>query len=436
MTDSIFALSTAPGRAGVAIVRISGPAALGAGMLLAGRSTPPQPRRCLRATFRHPVTALPLDDGLWVYFPGPHSFTGEDVVELHLHGSKATIEAVCAVLAGLPDLRPAEPGEFTRRAFIQGRMDLTQADGLADLLAAETEIQREQALMQLQGQLGELYEGWRTALIEQLALLEAYLDFPDEDLPPTVLAELTQGLRAVAAAIRTHLNDAHRGERRREGIRIALVGAPNAGKSSLLNALARRDVAIVTPEPGTTRDVIEVALDLGGYPVIIADTAGLRADPGAIEAEGIRRARLWLETADCVVQLLAPDVPDVSVPLREGQERVRVWNKVDLAPCPDADLLPLTTRAPDGVAGLLAELTHRISARFAVAAGRPFLTHARYRAALETCRDHLDRAEAAPLPELMAEDVRLAIREIARITGAVDIEMVLDVVFSRFCIGK
>jgi tRNA modification GTPase len=436
MSDTIFALSTAPGRAGVAIVRISGPQALAAGLRLSGRTALPVPRRCVRATFRHPLTGALLDDGLWVYFPAPNSFTGEDVVELHLHGSKAVIEAVCGVLASQPALRSAEPGEFTRRAFVQGRMDLTQADGLADLLAAETEIQREQALMQLQGNLWRLYDAWRTALIEQLALLEAYLDFPDEDLPPTVLAELTDGLRQVAAAIRAHLSDQHRGERRREGIRIALVGAPNAGKSSLLNALARRDVAIVTPEPGTTRDVIEAALDLGGYPVLVADTAGLRDDPGVIEAEGIRRARLWLETADFVVVLAAPDVPRVAVTMQDGQEQVQVWNKMDLATCPDAGVLTLSTRSGEGVDALLNELTCRIAARFSAEAGRPFLTHARYRAALETCLQHLASAEIAPFPELMTEDVRLAMRAIGRITGAVDIEAVLDVVFSRFCIGK
>ena len=436
MSDTIFALSTAPGRAGVVIVRVSGPEALAAGLALAGRGTAPPPRRCMRAMFRHPETGEPLDDGLWVYFPAPHSFTGEDVVELHLHGSKAVLEAVSNVLARHPATRPAEPGEFTRRAFLQGRMDLTQADGLADLLAAETEIQRAQALGQMQGNLWRLYDGWRTALILQLALLEAWLDFPDEDLPPTVLEEMTSGLRDVAAAIQLHLGDQHRGERRREGIRIALVGAPNAGKSSLLNALARRDAAIVTPEPGTTRDVIEVALDLGGYPVLIADTAGLRENPGLIEAEGIRRARLWLETADIVVVLAAPDVPDVAVTVREGQEQVRVWNKADLAPCPDPAVTALSTRTGEGVDVLLTILTRQIAARFAAVSGQPALTHARYRAALETCLQYLHHAEAAPLPELMAEDVRLAVRAIGRITGAVDIESILDVVFSRFCIGK
>lgn len=436
MSETIFALSTAPGLAGVAIVRLSGPAALAAGQRLTGRETAPPPRRCVRALFRHPDTGAVLDDGLWVHFPAPHSFTGEDVVELHLHGSKAVIEAVCAVLARLPGLRPAEPGEFTRRAFLHGRMDLTQADGLADLLAAETEIQREQALLQLQGTLCRLYASWRTGLIEQLALLEACLDFPDEDLPATVMADLTSGLQEVAAAIRAHLSDQHRGERRREGIRVALVGPPNAGKSSLLNVLARREVAIVTPEPGTTRDVIEVALDLGGYPVLVADTAGLRENPGVIEAEGIRRAHQWLETADFVVLMTAPDVSDVAVSLREGQELFPVWNKCDLAPRPQDDAFAISTRGGEGVDALLSALTRRIADRFAADAGRPFLTQARYRSALETCLRHLERATAAPLPELMAEDVRLAVREIGRITGVVDIEAILDVVFSRFCIGK
>lgn len=436
MTETIFALATAPGRAGVAILRLSGPEALAAGLALSGRQDAPASRRCLRAVFRDPANGTALDDGLWVFFPGPHSFTGEDVVELHLHGSKAVIEAVCRVLARRPGVRPAEPGEFTRRAFLYGRMDLTQADGLADLLAAETEMQRDQALRQMQGALWRLYDGWRTQLIEQLALLEAYLDFPDEDLPPAVQAELTAGVRAVAAAITAHLDDGHRGERLREGVRIALVGAPNAGKSSLLNALTRRDVAIVTPEPGTTRDVIEVALDLGGYPVVIADTAGLRADPGVIEAEGIRRAHQWLASADLVVLLTAPDVPEVSVALQDTQEVLRVWNKRDLAPSPDADRLALSTQTGAGIDGLLRTITERVAARLAGDAGRPVLTQARYRSALEACLEHLRRADAARLPELTAEDVRLAVRAIGQITGAVDVEAILDVVFSRFCIGK
>jgi tRNA modification GTPase len=297
-------------------------------------------------------------------------------------------------------------------------------------------VQRDQALRQMQGALWRLYDGWRTQLIEQLALLEAYLDFPDEDLPPAVQAELTAGVRAVAAAITAHLDDGHRGERLREGVRIALVGAPNAGKSSLLNALTRRDVAIVTPEPGTTRDVIEVALDLGGYPVVIADTAGLRADPGVIEAEGIRRAHQWLASADLVVLLTAPDVPEVSVALQDTQEVLRVWNKRDLAPSPDADRLALSTQTGAGIDGLLRTITERVAARLAGDAGRPVLTQARYRSALEACLEHLRRADAARLPELTAEDVRLAVRAIGQITGAVDVEAILDVVFSRFCIGK
>jgi tRNA modification GTPase len=435
MSDTIFALATAPGRAGVAVLRLSGPEALATGLALTCASRPPVPRRCVRAAFRDPVTGALLDDGLWVYFPAPHSFTGEDVVELHLHGSKAVMAALTRVLLQHSGLRLAEAGEFTRRAFLSGRMDLTQADGLADLLEAETEVQRQQAVRQVQGELAKLYDHWRTLLITQLAMLEAWLDFPEEDLPQTVQDEVATTLAGVSQEIEAHLSDDHRGERRRSGIRVALVGAPNAGKSSLLNALSRRNAAIVTPEPGTTRDIIEVALDLGGYPVLLADTAGIRDDPGMIEAEGIRRALAWLETADLVLLLAAPDVLFCDAAIAAEQDVLKIWSKSDMASCPDRDWFSVSSLTGAGIPALLTELVRRIGLRFGDTV-QSLPTHERYRAALTDCLAHLNRATAAPLPELLAEDVRLAVRAIGRMTGAVDVESVLDVVFSRFCIGK
>ena len=440
--DTIFALSSAPGRAGIAVFRLSGPAAGRALQRLAGRGLPP-PRRAVRARLRHPDSGETLDDGLCLWFPGPASFTGEDVAELHVHGGRAGIDAVTGALAGLPGLRLAEPGEFTRRAFEHGKMDLTAAEGVADLVAAETAAQHRQALRQMAGELGALYDGWRARLVRLLAHGEAAIDFADEDVPATVTADAAAEANGLIAAIAAHLDDARRGERLRDGVRIAILGAPNVGKSSLLNRLARRDAAIVSPVAGTTRDVIEVALDLAGYPVAVADTAGLRAGGDEIEREGVRRARVRAAEADLRIVMFAADAPApdaASAALLAGDaDALPVVNKIDLAPGPAA----LAGRAPQrvsartgaGFGALLAEIGRLVARRFDPA-GAPALTRARHRAALEACLEALRRARTAPLPELAAEDYRLAARALGRITGRVDVEELLDVVFRDFCIGK
>ncbi|MCW2235530.1 tRNA uridine-5-carboxymethylaminomethyl(34) synthesis GTPase MnmE [Azospirillum canadense] len=444
MIHTIFALATAPGRAGVAVVRISGLASGDALAALTGKALP-RPREAKLVKLRDPKSGEVLDDALVLYFTAPRSFTGEDVVELHLHGGRAVVAGVVEALGALPGLRVAEPGEFTRRAFENGKLDLTEAEAVADLVDAETSAQRRQALRQMEGALGTLYDGWRERLTRSLAHIEADIDFPDEDLPSSVSDAARPVLATLAAEIDTHLDDNGRGERLREGLHIAIVGAPNAGKSSLLNALARRDAAIVSARAGTTRDVIEVHLDLGGYPVVLADTAGLReAAADEVEEEGIRRARDRAAHADVKVAVFdataLPALDAATVALVDG-DTVVVLNKTDLASdhggivVVGQGALSVSARTGAGLADLEKRLTAFAADRLA-SSGVPALTRARHRSALEECRDALRRALDAPLPELMAEDVRLASRALGRITGRVDVEDLLDVIFRDFCIGK
>ncbi|HVZ92735.1 MAG TPA: tRNA uridine-5-carboxymethylaminomethyl(34) synthesis GTPase MnmE, partial [Rhizomicrobium sp.] len=299
--DTIFALSTAPGRAGVAVVRVSGREAARVLQTLTRKPLPPDRRACATAYFDSKGDLI--DRGLAIYFGGPASFTGEDVAEFHIHGGRAVVARLLDALAGL-DLRPAEPGEFTRRAVENGKLDLTQAEAIADLVDAETDAQRRQALRQYDGALAELYEGWRADLIKAGAWAEAAIDFSDEELPADTLGRTRAAIAGILRDIQRHLDDSRRGEVLREGLHLTVIGPPNAGKSSLVNALARRDVAIVAETAGTTRDVIEVRMDLGGYPVILADTAGLRDTAEVIEAEGVRRALARAESADLVLLLL------------------------------------------------------------------------------------------------------------------------------------
>ncbi|KAA5606510.1 tRNA uridine-5-carboxymethylaminomethyl(34) synthesis GTPase MnmE [Roseospira marina] len=447
---TIFALSSAPGRAGVAVTRVSGPHAEAALCALTGRTTPPAPRRAVRARFRDPATGEVLDDGLVLFFPGPDSFTGEDVAEFQGHGGRATTRALLDALAGVPGLEPAEPGAFTRRAFDAGKLDLTAVEGLADLIDAETAAQRRQALRQMGGALARLTEGWRDRLVRALAHLEATIDFSDEDLPEALLPALQADVAALVAEITAHLAAPPRGERLRDGVHVAILGPPNAGKSSLVNALARREAAIVSAIAGTTRDVVEVHLDLDGFPVVLADTAGLRESADVIEQEGVRRAHARAAAADVRLVLLdggAGDPLDPAVAaLTADPEALVVLNKTDLRPdgaqhalaLPDGRAplgLSLTTGA--GFEALLAAVTDRVRALAEAGAGAPPpLTRARHRHALAETRDALTRALDAPLPELVAEDLRLAVRALGRITGRVDVEDLLDVIFRDFCIGK
>ena len=400
--------------------------------------TLPPPRMARHVRVRDPDSGEDLDDGLALWFPGPRSVTGEDVGELHLHGSRAVIAAVMAALGRL-GLRLAEPGEFTRRAFHNGKLDLTQAEAVADLAAAETEAQRRQALRQLDGRLGELYRGWSDRLLRLLAHFEAAIDFPDEDLPPEIENRVAADTADLAGEIARHLADGHRGERLRDGLAVAIVGPPNAGKSSLLNQLARREAAITSPIAGTTRDVIEVVIDLAGYPVVLADTAGLRDSADLIEQEGLRRARARAESAELRLFVFDAGRPEdaAGAVAWPGPDTLVVANKIDVAPNragvpPGA--LALSALTGEGIPDLIQTLAARIAGTYDIAA--PLLTRARHREALENAADALRRSLAADFPELRAEDLRLAWRSLGRITGRVDVEDLLDVIFRDFCLGK
>lgn len=426
--DTIFALSTAPGRAGVAIVRVSGPEAGKALQDLSGAALPPARKAVLRSLRG---SGEEIDRALVLWFEGPFSFTGEDCAEFHLHGGRAVVEGILAALAAVPGLRPAEAGEFTRRAVENGRLDLTRAEALGDLIDAETQGQRRQALRQYDGVLFALYEGWRGRLIAAAAWAEAAIDFSDEELPEDVMARARAGIAALGREIAAHLADGRRGELVRDGLLITVIGKPNAGKSSLVNALARREVAIVSEIAGTTRDVIEVRLDLEGYLVTLADTAGLRDTVDVIEAEGVRRARARAEAADLVVLLRDGSVPD------DGEmERADlvIWNKADLGLAGEG--LPLSLKTGAGLEAVVAELARLVAAKLEGPRDAPVISRARHRHALEEAAVSLERAVGAQAPELMAEDVRLALRSIGRITGKVDVEDLLDVIFRDFCIGK
>ena len=441
-TDTIIALATAPGRAAVAVIRVSGPGAGAAIEALADAKLPPA-RRASRRLLRDPATGEALDDALLLWFPGPGSYTGEDVAEFQLHGGRAVVAGVIAALAALPRVRPAEPGEFTKRAFLNGRLDLTAAEAVNDLIAADTAAQRRLALRQGAGALAELYDGWRNRLIRALAHLEADIDFPEEGLPGHIRDEVGRELDALATEMAAHLDDSRRGERLRDGIQVAIVGAPNVGKSSLLNALARREAAIVSPVPGTTRDVIEVHLDLAGYPVTLADTAGLRtaaAGGDGIEEEGIRRARARAGEADLKIAVFdATAAPDAATLDLIDDSTLVVVNKLDLAPAPQSlkgyKILGISALRGLGLDVLLDALTQDVVARCEVGEA-PILTRARHRQAVTEAVEALRRSRTATLPELAAEDVRLAARALGRITGRIDVEDLLDVIFREFCIGK
>jgi tRNA modification GTPase len=444
--DTIFALASAPGRAGIAVIRISGEKA-GKVLNRLGVKTPP-PRKATRAKLTDPTTSELLDDALVLWFAAPRSFTGEDVAELHIHGGRAVIDGVLTALANIGGVRPAEAGEFTKRAFGNDKMDITQAEALADLVDAESRAQARQALIQMGGALKDQTEDWRHRLVQALAHLEAVIDFPDEDLPPEVADKVWGEVRDLESSIGAFLNDAHRGERIREGLSIAILGAPNAGKSSLLNALAKRDAAIVSATPGTTRDVIEVHLEIGGYAVCVADTAGLRTSADAIEQEGVRRARSRAEMADLRIALFDGAVfpaRDEATTALVAENTLCVVSKADLLDQQreveldmGADMRPthfISVKTGFGLAALLQRLEKTIKAKFDGSASAA-VTRARHRTALQECLAALARAQKAPLPELAAEDLRLAARALGRITGRVDVEEILDVVFREFCIGK
>lgn len=442
VAETIFALASAPGRAGVAVLRVSGPGAFKSLNLLDGVATPDIRRATLR-TLKKPDGTV-IDRAIVVAFKGPASFTGEDIVEYHLHGGAAILRMMLETLSQQESLRLAEPGEFTRRAFENGKMDLTAAEAVADLVNAETELQQQQALAQMGGALSSLYEGWANRLSRILAHLEADIDFPDEDIPDGVAEQVIPVVCSIYDEITDHLDDNRRGERLRDGFQVIVIGPPNAGKSSLVNALAKRDIAIVSEHAGTTRDVLEAHLNLGGYPVILIDTAGLRPDQlsddahGKIEGEGIRRAIERAKQADLKILLLDSTIqtPDPHTLALRDENTLVVFNKSEAGKGSAIDdALFISVKNNIGIDALSAAIIDKLG-HLAGARNTPSLTRERHRAALEECRFSLDHARHAPLPELMAEDLRLAIRGLGKITGRVDVEDLLDIIFRDFCIGK
>lgn len=430
---TIFALASGNLRAAISVIRISGAETPCIVTTLAGEL--PAPRRASLRAIRGAAGDV-LDRALILWLPGPASYTGENSAELHLHGGAAVLRAVLERLTAL-GARQAEPGEFTRRAFLNGRMDLLEAEGIADLVTAETDAQRRQALLQVSGTQSGILAGWADRLRRMLAWQEALIDFPDEDLPPETDAELQSDIRALAVEMDAAIADGERGIKLRDGLVVAVIGAPNAGKSSLVNALARRDIAIVSPIPGTTRDTLEAAIELGGVPITLVDTAGLRATQDAIEAEGVRRAQARAASADVVLRVIdasQPDAADDLLIVPAQARHIMVFNKIDLTPAP-IDALGISVASGDGLAQLLAVLQEAASA-LAMPTGSAVLTRMRHVVALREAASALREAQRADLPELRGEDLRRAMRALGTMTGAVDVEGILDTVFGAFCIGK
>ena len=447
---TIFALSSGQDRAGVAIVRVSGP---GAGAALAAMATGVTlPRVARRARLIDPSTSEMLDDALVLWFPGPRSFTGEDVVEFHVHGGRSVVAGVLGALGRLPGARLAEPGEFTRRAFEHGKIDLTEAEGLADLIDAETESQRRLALRQLGGELHRAAEAWRTDLLQAQALVEAAIDFADEgDVSERAVADAALLAAGVAEKLGVVLADANRGEILRDGFRVVIAGPPNVGKSSLINAIAKRDAAIVSPEAGTTRDIVELQLNLGGIAVNLIDTAGLREAEGNVEREGIRRGLERARTAELILWVVDADVPEAYFPPHaEIGPAPTLWvlNKSDLTTASRIELLgeqigkggawiAVSASTEEGIIGL----TQRIAAMASVrtrGGEASLITTARHRQHIQACAlalaDFLGGEKSAL--EWRAEDLRRASTELGKLVGRVDVEEILGAIFGRFCIGK
>jgi tRNA modification GTPase len=440
--QTIFALSSGRLPSAIALVRVSGPKAGKIVTALAGKL--PSPRMASRSLLRD-VGQRPIDDAVVLWFPGPASATGEDVAEFHVHGGRAVLAALFAALSAFEDVRPAEPGEFTRRAFENGKLDLTEAEGLDDLIHADTDRQRRQALRQLKGLLGDRARDWRARIIEASALIEAGIDFSDEgDVPAELIAPALVKVKVLLTEIEEVLAGQGRGERLRDGLVVAIAGPPNVGKSTLMNQLARREVAIVSPHAGTTRDVIEVQLDLDGYPVTVIDTAGIRETDDPVEQEGVRRARARAADADLVLWL-----SDSSQAAIDHDGAAPIWtvrNKIDLeeagrslaeAVVPGQGSFQISASRGDGVPELIAALVDFAQRYFGGTEGG-LISRARQRklleetvASLQRCVEVIGQGE-----ELAAEELRAAAHSLGRLLGQVDVEDILDVIFREFCVGK
>ena len=432
---TIYAISTAPGTAGLAVIRMSGPRALEALNAIV-RNKEFIHSKFTKCKFYHPVNHKHLDSGLAVYFKSPKSFTGEDVVELHIHGGYANTSIVLSALASIKYLRIANQGEFTKRAFINNKIDLTGIEALGDLINSQTEQQHEQALFHMGGSLSKLYLNWRKKLIELTALIEVELDFADEDLPDNISNNLHNKIDLIIAEMETHLGESNKGEILRNGFKIAIIGEPNVGKSSLINLLAKRDVAIVSEIAGTTRDAIEVKLNIAGFPVVIVDTAGLRESNDKIENLGINIALTKIEESNAVIEVFTDPKKIVS-----KHNYIPVLNKIDLIDINKKDLgqaIPISVLNNSGI-DLLINKIEQIIKNYFPSTSETIPTHIRYKLGVTKIIQSLNNAKDVNLlesPELVVEELRSGIYEIGRLTGTVDVEEYLEVIFKEFCIGK
>ncbi len=444
--QTIYALSTVYGKSGVAVIRVSGAKAKEAVAKLTNlKEKSLKPRYAYFTDIKDIVSRETLDKCLLLYFKAPHSFTGEDIVEFQTHGSKAVIASVLENLSKIPDFRMAEPGEFSRRAFHNGKMDLTEAEGLADLIDSETSEQQKYAMRQMEGGLKNLYDGWREELIKIMAYLEAYIDFPDEDIPQELVDKLLNDVFKLKTAISKHLNTDSIGERLREGFRVVIVGPPNAGKSSLLNTVVNREAAIVSSIAGTTRDAVDVHLDIKGYPVMFTDTAGIREVEEEIEKQGIEIAFRKIADADLVLCLF--DASKDSVQIFDNiknsfkNKAIYVANKSDnltFEQCSNLkkqSCVVISAKHKQGIADLMEVIYQQIKERF-TANSNLLITRQRYREALAETLDNLERFSFDKEIELSAEDIRLAARGLSKITGRIEVDDILNKIFGSFCIGK
>ena len=432
---TIFALSTANGIAGLAVVRVSGHLALTA-LKTISRKSHFDPNVLTRTSFYNSENGNLIDRGLAVYFAKPKSFTGEDIVEFHIHGGRATVDLLIKTLSGINQLRLAEPGEFSKRAFINNKMDLTAIEAMGDLINAQTELQHNQALSQMDGSLNKLYLSWRKSLIELVAYLEADIDFAEEDIPDDVLKNINEKIEKLLAEMYEHINQRNQGEILRDGYRVAIVGTPNVGKSSLINLLANRDVAIVSDREGTTRDALEVRLNIAGFPVVFTDTAGLRQTSDEIEKKGIEITQKKIDEANLVIELF-----DDPTKLNFHDERLTILNKCDLHNKDNKTYdraINISVTTGDGIDHLIKQISDKVANNFG-SYSDTIPTKTRYILGVQNSIQSLLNAKTIDLKnnsELMVEELRLAIQEIGKITGHVDVEEYLEVIFKDFCIGK
>lgn len=436
VSDTIYALSSGGGKAGVAVVRVSGSSAGKAVRDLCGDM--PEPRKAVLRRLRALSDGQTIDRAIVLWFPAPYSFTGEDVAEFHVHGSAGVVRWLCEELRDYGGIRPASAGEFSRRAFLNGKLDLVEIEGLADVLDADTRSQVRQALFHVDGHASEIFGRWRGELVRGLALVEACIDFSDEEgVEADARPQIASMLQELQEGMSRELAGSERGRRVRQGVRVVLAGAPNAGKSSLMNTIAARDVAIVSRHAGTTRDIVEVSLDLGGHAVELADTAGIRENSGSeVEQLGIQRTLERISEADLVLVVAAADVTWPK--LEMDSEAIRVWNKCDLANVTTGDKVDISVsaRTGEGLRELLRLIEERV-AELAADSEPALLVRDRQIHAVRKCLEHLQTASDVALPlEIVAEELRAATRILEKIVGKVDVEDLLDDIFSRFCIGK